>query len=339
MCPKAESKTLQQRFALVALRWFPAVLGVLYASGIWDADAWVEAAWRAFSSTDFARRPMAEAYVAAFSFAAWIVFFSLADLVPCLQCFRMSGFASDARPAHVAAATVALILPTFAAVGEPFGRAVPLVALVVLLLCMHAAGTIPAVRSHAGMASYALRTYLTFFVYLGAIALFHMVRDPRPAGTGPIALPRLVGEVGFGVVAYDFAFSWLHAGMHWLGPHASDHHQHHQISGFCGRVLALDTVNHGLLDGSLQVVVNILVQNIGIFGGPKHKLSRFIHNVVVTGLLVESHAGYDGFWSTHNLYPGILGGAKRHVAHHTSGKRYYQQFFCYLDDLLFTAAA
>ncbi|CAE8676294.1 unnamed protein product, partial [Polarella glacialis] len=94
-------------------------------------------------------------------------------------------------------------------------------------------------------------------------------------------------------------------------------------------------VNHGLLDGALQVFVNILVQNIAVVGAPKHKLSRFIHNVVVTGLLVESHAGYDGFWSSHRLYPGIFGGARRHNAHHINGKQYYQQFFCYLDDLFF----
>jgi len=114
-----------------------------------------------------------------------------------------------------------------------------------------------------------------------------------------------------------------------------DHHQHHVISGFWGRVLAFDTVNIGIIDGSLQVLTNIMVQNIGIFGLPKHKLPRLVHNVLVTGLLVESHAGYDGFWSTHNLYPWIFGGAKRHVPHHTHGAKSFQQFFCYLDDTIF----
>jgi len=118
---------------------------------------------------------------------------------------------------------------------------------------------------------------------------------------------------------------------------ASQHHQHHEIARFAGRVLAGDTVNHGVLDFLLQVAVNITVQNmqLSIFGFPKHKLSKFLHNVVVTGLLVESHAGYDGFWSSHRLYPSIFGGALRHLAHHTKGKHFYQQFFCYLDDTVF----
>eukprot|EP00415_Alexandrium_ostenfeldii_P001352 UN1352 len=124
--------------------------------------------------------------------------------------------------------------------------------------------------------------------------------------------------------------------MHKVCPHAVDHHQHHEVAKFSGRLLASDTVNHGLLDFSLQVAVNILVQNIALFGLPKHKLARFLHNVVVTGLLVESHAGYDGFWSTHRLYPGIFGGALRHVEHHRKGKQFYQQFFCYLDDMVFS---
>ena len=99
--------------------------------------------------------------------------------------------------------------------------------------------------------------------------------------------------------------------------------------------MAADTVNHGVLDFTLQVGVNIIVQNIPIFGTAKHKLARFLHNIIVTALLVEAHASYDGFWSTHRLYPGFMGGAARHVEHHMKGKHFYQQFFCYLDDWVF----
>jgi len=266
--------------------------------------------------------------------------FSFADLLPGLEGCRLNRFTSDAKPAHISVAVIAMISATFVAIGEPFGRVVPLVMVLALVFFMYMMGSITVIKTHEGMSAYIRRIYATFFVYLGAVALLHSVRDPRPADDVHIGFSRLVTEVGFGVVAYDFVFSWIHIGMHRAFPRAChDHHQHHQINSFCGRVLALDTVNHGLLDGSLQVMVNIFVQNIGILGMPKHKFSRFIHNILVTGLLVESHAGYDGFWSTHNLYPGILGGAKRHMAHHMNGKHCYQQFFCYLDDWVFSHLA
>jgi len=330
------SQCLANRVAGTTLRWLPVVACILQVLGLWDVDNWLETAWHAVKATEFAKRPMAEAYVAALSFGAWIVLFSFADLVPGLEGCRLNGFTSDAKPAHISVAVVTMIAATSVAIGEPFGRVVPLVAGLVLAFSMYMMGSIRVIKTHRGMWEYIQRIYATFVVYLGAIALIHCVKAPRPADDGPIGLSRLVTEVGFGVVAYDFVFSWIHVGMHRAFPRTChDHHQHHQINNFCGRVLALDTVNHGLLDGSLQVMVNIFVQNIGILGMPKHKFSRFIHNVLITGLLVESHAGYDCFWSMHNLYPGIFGGTKRHMAHHMNGKKYYQQFFCYLDDWFF----
>jgi len=322
------------------LRWLPAVACVLQVLGIWDADSRLTSAWHAVKTTDFAKRPMAEAYVAALSFGVWIILFSFADLIPGLEGCRVNRFSRDAKPAHISLAVIAMISATFVAIGEPVGRVVPLVVGLALVFLMYMMGSITVIKAYQGMFQYIQRIYATFFVYLGAIALIHSMKDPRPADDGHIGLSRLVTEVGFGVVAYDFVFSWIHVGMHRLFPRAChDHHQHHIMNSFCGRVLALDTVNHGLLDGSLQVMVNILVQNIGILGMPKHKFSRFIHNILVTGLLVESHAGYDCFWSTHNLFPGIFGGTKRHMAHHMNGKSYYQQFFCYLDDWVFSHLA
>lgn len=87
------------------------------------------------------------------------------------------------------------------------------------------------------------------------------------------------------------------------------------------------------MDGALQVLVNILVQQISPFGGDKHPLSRLLHNVLVTYLLVESHSGYDLPWQSHRLFPEIFGGAPHHEMHHHNGRVYYQQFFTYLDTL------
>lgn len=280
---------------------------------------------------------MAEAYVAAFSFLSWINLFMFADALPMLARFRMHKFTSDSKPAHIMLGVGVLIWATFFVIAEPFSRASALLMLVLHALAFYSAGSLTVLRAHDGMKFYAIRGYCQFMGYLAGIAILLSFGGPRPASTGAITLGNLVLEVAFGIVAYDFLFSWLHFAMHKV--HfiygMSNHHQHHEVSKFSGRVLAGDTTNHGVIDFALQVAVNITVQNIGIFGAPKHKLARFLHNVVVTGLLVESHAGYDGFWSTHKLYPGIMGGALRHVAHHEKGKHYYQQFFCYLDDLIF----
>jgi len=309
----------------------------MYMGGVWDADSLLASLWGAASGMEFFQRPMAEAYVAAFSFLSWINLFMFADALPGLERFRMTRFTSDTKPAHIMVVVGVLIWATFLAIGEPFGRTVAFVVFAMHLLAACLAGSFAVLRAHDGMVYYAFRGYSQFMGYLAGIAVFHMFREPRPASFGPIAFGRLAIEVAFGVVAYDFLFSWLHYAMHkvnWLH-RASEHHQHHQISDFAGRVIAGDTVNHGVMDFALQVVVNIVVQNIAICGAPKHKLARFLHNVVVTGLLVESHAGYDGFWSSHRLYPGILAGAHRHVQHHAKGKHFYQQFFCYLDDFVF----
>merc|ERR1712167_130497 len=94
---------------------------------------------------------------------------------------------------------------------------------------------------------------------------------------------------------------------------------------------AVETVQHSYVDGALQVLVNILVQQISPFGGDKHPLSRLLHNVLVTYLLCESHSGYDLPWQSHRFFPEIFGGAPHHEMHHHNGRVYYQQFFTYLD--------
>ena len=98
---------------------------------------------------------------------------------------------------------------------------------------------------------------------------------------------------------------------------------------------------HGQVDGGLQVAVNIFVQHLSPLGwGQKHTLTRLLHNIVITYMLVEIHSELDMPWSLHNLAPKIFGGALRHRYHHAypqpgfRGRKrvHYHQFFRYMDD-------
>ncbi|CAB9519274.1 Cholesterol 25-hydroxylase [Seminavis robusta] len=171
--------------------------------------------------------------------------------------------------------------------------------------------------------------------YLGSIwiyqQVFHSYNPP------PLLAPTfgaLVIEVAFGVFLYDLFFAPIHIFMH-KGPlkeikavHGY-HHRHTQ-----GALNPVETVQHSYIDGTLQVMCNIMVQHISPFGGPKHVLSRLIHNVLVTYMLAEAHSGYNLPWMSHNIWPEFLGGSPRHERHHKDGRVYYQQFFTYMDDLL-----
>eukprot|EP00924_Labyrinthula_sp_SR-Ha-C_P007177 snap_masked-scaffold_8-processed-gene-11.9-mRNA-1 protein AED:0.70 eAED:1.00 QI:0/-1/0/1/-1/1/1/0/287 len=127
--------------------------------------------------------------------------------------------------------------------------------------------------------------------------------------------------------AYDLLFFPLHLIMH-KGPKILRklHKKHHTYSP----LVSAEVIRHSLVDGSLQVITNILALNIlGL-----NPFSRMIHNFAVTGLLTETHSGYNFPWAIHNIIPfEILGGPLRHERHHKNGRAYYQQFFTYLDNL------
>ena len=174
--------------------------------------------------------------------------------------------------------------------------------------------------------------------YMGSIYLYHLIH-PHPAL--PIEAPtfgHLSAEVVFGVVLYDFLFYPIHFALH-NAPVKSFRKQHVVHHKWSSSLNAVETVQHSYIDGFLQVVVNIIVQQFSPFGGGKHPLSRIIHNIVVTYLLTESHSGYDLPWQSHNLFPNVFGGAPRHEKHHAGGGRYLQQYFMYLDDMFGTGEA
>jgi len=171
--------------------------------------------------------------------------------------------------------------------------------------------------------------------YLVSILIYQQVFQTyhEPIDLAP-TFGVLVVEVMAGVFLYDLFFAPVHLLLH-KGPLKDlrqAHGYHHRHTD--GSLNPVETVQHSYVDGGLQVMVNILVQHISPFGGPKHMLSRIIHNIMVTYLLTESHSGYNFSWMSHNIWPEFLGGSPRHERHHKDGRVYYQQFFTYMDDAM-----
>jgi len=147
---------------------------------------------------------------------------------------------------------------------------------------------------------------------------------------GPPTIGRIAGEVGLGLFLYDLYFWWSHAAMH-RGPLASRfyralHGKHHANA----EVRACDTVRLTAVEQTIDALCSILaLRTLGA-----HPMSRSVHNIVITFLLLELHCGYDMPWSPQNLVPGrIVAGSRRHHEHHRDGRVFYQKFFTYLDEL------
>jgi hypothetical protein len=180
----------------------------------------------------------------------------------------------------------------------------------------------------------------------------------------------LVAEVLSGLLQYDFAMFFLHWMMHDIPALRSWHYQHHaheeqraldnynirngsdisNVINLGGKsngndkrsfpCEARDTLNHDLMDGSLQVAVNIVVQQYtlvafllwgwsccgemlllssqsSVVAGlscllPKSKLARILHNIIVTWLLVESHTSSP----TPYVWRRWCIGVREHYCHH-----------------------
>ena len=180
--------------------------------------------------------------------------------------------------------------------------------------------------------------WVPLVLYIALIRVYHWVY-PKPAfGLDVPTAARILIELVEGVVYYDFIFFWIHLVMHKYPKLAwfFQHNVHHDQKILC----ANEVQHHSFVDGSLQVVVNVVVQNVSLYawfmhpGYRKHFLSHLLHNIVITYMLTETHAGYDGWWCMHRLLPGLVGGAKLHEVHHRVGNKHFQPFFTYLDDAL-----
>lgn len=165
--------------------------------------------------------------------------------------------------------------------------------------------------------------------YLAAVYLFHGFRTKPPLDLAPPSARRLGEELLCGIVAYDMLEWGVHLLLHRCGTLQGLHRKHHAQVRLC----APEVLNHGALDAFQQVALNVLVQQLSPWG-VKHSLSRMLHNVCITYMLTEIHAGYDAPWCMHNVWPAVCGGAKRHEVHHRDGSVYYAEFFKGLDDLL-----
>eukprot|EP00977_Amphora_coffeiformis_P028135 scaffold34701_cov229-Amphora_coffeaeformis.AAC.6 len=168
---------------------------------------------------------------------------------------------------------------------------------------------------------------------------------PSPCTTIPDGIPSnavdclyLLAELTTGVVAYDAIFFFIHWGMHEIPFLRSWHRRHHEVASGAS-VEARDTLRHGLLDGSLQVLINIFVQRRTPWGAIKSRLARGLHNVFVIWFLCESHSSSPKPY----IWRRWLVGVREHYLHHrplhpdgNNNKNHfhrYQQFFGYLDDL------
>ena len=179
-------------------------------------------------------------------------------------------------------------------------------------------------------------------LYLGGVALYHAFKAKAPPAAAPPTAARLLGELAAGIFCYDLLFYGIHRAFHarrapaWLRRLHAEHHRREDG----GALRARETTHHSLVDGFLQVLCNVLVQrrSLPLFSGaPKHDLSRCLHNVVVTYMLVEIHSGYDAPWCMHNVAPGLFGGAKAHEHHHKHGTACFHEFLRWIDVLLGSA--
>jgi hypothetical protein len=139
---------------------------------------------------------------------------------------------------------------------------------------------------------------------------------------------HLLAEIASGVLAYDLLFYFVHWSMHATGAPSHSLHHTHAAEGQAEGLRARDVLSHSLLDGGLQVLTNILVQRTTPWGATKSRTARWVHNVVVTWMLTESHTCAP----TPRVARRFFSGVRRHRAHH-HGEPFFQQFFGFLDDL------
>lgn len=179
---------------------------------------------------------------------------------------------------------------------------------------------------------------VTQSLYAYWIGIF-ILRAFVPAQDLPDGIPHdafdtlhLFCEVAYGIVAYDalfFVVHWLLHEVHFLRRIHRRHHQHVPPNG----VEAMDVLRHSLIDGTLQVICNICVQQRSHLGGPKSRLGRAIHNILVTWMLTESHTASPEPYIWRRWFIGVRNHRMHHLGLAKKGRESYQQFFGYLDNI------
>ena len=183
-------------------------------------------------------------------------------------------------------------------------------------------------------------------VYLGAIDIFQRVTrygetlyrvDAHWGAPGDFTATRICLEVLLSVLGYDLLFFVVHKSWHtpgmprWYRALHDDHHDHYQSVHKPLHVMA--SFHHHFCDAAVQVMINAGLQQVVGLGTYRHTMSKLLHNMVVTYLIVESHSGMDLPFMTHRwLFPDWWGGAPAHQKHHNTGKAPFHQFWTILDD-------
>jgi sterol desaturase/sphingolipid hydroxylase (fatty acid hydroxylase superfamily) len=264
-------------------------------------DSQLNIFWQSIVSSpkSFIHSPMVEAYVAGGSFMVWIIIFRLMDRIQAFQQYRLC-------PSNINVVSPSL--------------------------------------QQILLDSSDMSSWVPLFLYFLAIRVYHVLIKKRPVALESPRVARLIIELICGLIAYDFIFYFFHRFMHFssripqLASFINHQFHHEQVSGsYDFGMIASQVQHHSFIDASLQVMTNILIQNLSLpVYGRKHDLSRLLHNIIITFLLTESHAGYKGWYS--DVYPVNLlyGGARYHELHHTLGNVHYQQFFTYLDYIFMT---
>lgn len=146
----------------------------------------------------------------------------------------------------------------------------------------------------------------------------------------PIEAPtsrRLVLELAVSLFLYDAAFFAIHIAFHRVpvlhqihGPHHGHQEIHPQVTN---RLTVAERV-------ALILLANFALNIIG-----SHVLTRTLFVPIFIYLLIEVHSGVEFDWQYDKILPpGWGAGTRKHATHHREGKRYYQPFFCWLDNLL-----
>lgn len=132
------------------------------------------------------------------------------------------------------------------------------------------------------------------FVYLAPLLVYDVLFPRRMLPEECPSFFQLLLGLALGIFVYDLIFFPLHILFHkgpkWL---QKLHKRHHEVSP----LVAPEVIRHSLIDGTMQVVVNIVTLKLLRL----HPLNRAVHNFVITYLLTEIHAGYDMPWMLHNI--------------------------------------
>ncbi|XP_041358747.1 cholesterol 25-hydroxylase-like [Gigantopelta aegis] len=139
---------------------------------------------------------------------------------------------------------------------------------------------------------------------------------------------QLMFQLMASLILYDVFFFFIHYTLHrspWL--YKTVHKWHHSHD-----VLECHVTNQL---SHVERITLVLSANTALKVFNSHPLTRTVFVPVFQLLLIENHIGYDFPWSLSHVVPfRLMGGARKHYAHHMQGGKHYQPLFSYLDHFL-----